>query len=276
MEYRRYRIEYKSRSDVFKLYCLGDIHGGVVYCAEDKIRAKVRQIANDPFAYWVGMGDYTDCITPSDKRWDESGIAKWIDDKQNIMELQRQWCVKLFEPIKDKCLGLIEGNHEVKIRVEHHTNILKNVCDDLGVTPLGYSCFLDIDFVRKPRQIGNNVTRFRGRLTHGAGCAQTDGAITNRLKKALKDFDADFYAHAHLHRIKCEHSDPILTVNKSGKITHKLRCAAMTGCWFKTYEQGVSPSYGEIRDLPPSAIGCPVFIFVPDKGIVDVNGGREY
>ena len=274
MEYCRYRIEYKSRSDVFKLYCLGDIHAGVVYCAEKRLKAKINQIKDDPFALFVGMGDYCDCITPHDKRFDTSGLADWVK-KDNIIESQRRWIVDILNPIRHKCIGLLEGNHEVSIRLFHSDDIYSNICDDLGVTPLGYSCFLDLIFIRNPQNAGRDVTRFRGRLEHGSGWAQTDGAKLNRLKKGLRGFDADFYAMGHLHDIKVDVSSPLLTVNRAGKIVSKVRVAAMTGCWFKTYEQGQRPSYGEQRGFDPTPIGCPVFLMRPDTQQIEVLGGDE-
>jgi len=214
------------------------------------------------------MGDYTECITPDDaKRWDVSGIAEWVE-KANIIESQKKWIVNLFKPIASQCVGLLEGNHECDIRKKHHNDIYMNVCEALGVTPLGYSCFLDLIFKRQ----GGTVTQFRGRLTHGSGCPQTDGARLNRLKKGLKDYDADFYAHAHIHAITIDPGTPILAVDGAGKIYHRNRVAAMTGCWFKTFEQGVRPSYGEIKDYSPSVIGCPVFSFAPDKHLLTVAG----
>lgn len=217
------------------------------------------------------MGDYCDFITKNDKRYDTSGLAPWVK-KEDVVDSQRKWVVDVLKPIASKCVGLLEGNHCVSIRLAHQDDVYSHICEDLGVTPLGYSCFLDLIFNRKGAQ---GTTQFRGRLTHGAGCPQTDGAIANRLKKALRDFEADFYATGHHHVIKADSSSPILTVNRSGRIISKIRCAAVTGCWFKTFEQGQRASYGERFDYSPTPIGCPVFIFEPDKGIVDVMGGMR-
>jgi hypothetical protein len=270
MEYAECRIEYKSRADIFKLYPLGDIHAGVKYCSETAIRAKVKKIAADPFARWVGMGDYADLVTPGDKRWDVAGIADWVK-KQDIVESQRKWVVELFSPIRSQCLGLLEGNHEISIRIHNNNDFYMHICEDLGVTPLGYSCFLDMVFIRLP---GRHSTLFRGHLEHGSGAAQSEGGQMNRLKKAMLGFEGDFFAMGHLHTKKIDASETILTVAGT-TIKEKVRCAAITGSWYKSYEQGVRASYAEQKGYKPSSIGCPVFLFEPDKGIVDVQGGRE-
>jgi len=115
MHTHEHRVQYGSRKDQFDIYPLGDIHAGVVHCAEKQIKAKVREISENPFALWIGMGDMADCITPGDRRWDDSVIAPWVD-RQNIAESCRNWLVKLFEPVKDKCIGILEGNHELTMR----------------------------------------------------------------------------------------------------------------------------------------------------------------
>jgi hypothetical protein len=217
------------------------------------------------------MGDYCDCVTKNDKRWDISGLAEWVD-KGDVIESQRKWFVNIFKPIATKCVGLLEGNHEVSIRLSHQDDFYSHICDDLGVPRLGYSCFLDLIFNRKGAQ---GTTQFRGRLEHGSGWAQTDGSKLNRLKRGMRGFEADFYAMGHLHDIKIDVSSPILTVDRMGKIISKVRCAAMTGCWFKTYEQGQRASYGEQKGFDPTPIGCPCFLFSPDKQMMEVLGGRE-
>ena len=74
-----------KKSGLYKLYLLGDIHLGTVHCSENEVRKKVQEIKDDPSAEWIGMGDYSECITPRDKRWDDSDtvIPNWLE-KDNI------------------------------------------------------------------------------------------------------------------------------------------------------------------------------------------------
>lgn len=100
-----------NRPDTFNIYPLGDIHAGAAHCAEHDIQRMVEQIKQDKMGYWIGMGDYADAILKDDKRFDIEGLAPWVK-KDNIVESQREWLKKLFEPIKDKCITLLTGNHE--------------------------------------------------------------------------------------------------------------------------------------------------------------------
>jgi len=272
MEAAKHRIEYQSRSDVFHLYPLGDIHAGTVYCAERAIKEQVRLIANDPLSLWVGMGDYADCITSKDPRWDSSSIASWVP-KQNIIPAQENWVYDLFLPIRDKCIGLIEGNHECTIRAKHDHDIAMNLCARLKVKYLGYSAIVSLIFSRK----GGSGFGVKGFFSHGSGGPNTDGGKINNLVRALNYFPfCDIWVKGHIHDIKV-HEQPAIDIDNGGdpEVIHRNRCAAASGSWFYTYRQHERPSYAEIKGYAPNRIGCPVFTITPDKKRINVYSHSE-
>ncbi|MBW2673500.1 MAG: hypothetical protein JRD89_08825 [Deltaproteobacteria bacterium] len=266
MEAILYRVDYGSRSDVYKLYPLGDIHGGTIYCAEAKIKARVRAIEKDPYALWIGMGDYADLVTPHDPRWEWHIIADWVRPS-NVAEDQCQWVEALFKPIRDKCVGLHSGNHEIAIRKFNHYDFMVNLTERLGVPYLGYSAFVRFIFSRSR----GSRTTFLGHFTHGSGCPQTEGGKVMNLKRSFDGFDGDIYAKGHIHDIKVM-DKPYLHVTKGDppRIENRNKCGAITGCWFETYMQGVEASYGEQKSYSPTPVDCPVFTIEPDKGLVNV------
>lgn len=266
MEVTEYRKKFTSRKDQFRLYPIGDIHCGVIHCAESKIKRAVKQIAEDPFAIWIGMGDYADCIVPSDRRWDVEIIAEWVE-RSNIVESQRRWLVELFKPIADKCIGLLSGNHEESVRLRNYQDIHLDICRDLDVKPLGYSCFTKFLFERGK----GNVHQFTGVFQHGSGAAQTEGGKIMRLKKFMDSFDADIYGMAHLHDIKTNVIAQ-LYVDSGGNIKQKVRVGAITGGWLRTYTEGLPPSYAEKKGYPPTVLGCPHYVITPDKQHLQVIG----
>lgn len=273
MEAIIHRVKYKSRKDIFKLYPLGDIHAGTIYCAESKIKAQVKAIEADPLALWIGMGDYADLVTPKDKRWESHTISKWVDES-NTGPSQKKWVKNLFEPIKDKCIGLLGGNHESAIRKWYHYNFMKELTDDtygLGVPYLGYSCFVRFIFHRRPTETVQDQHTIIGHFKHGSGSPQTEGGKMMNLMKALGSFEGDIYAEAHLHDIKIAEK-PILRITQTNPpiIKDRTRCAAITGCWFQTYMQGVESSYGEEKGYSPTPLGCPVFTIDPTRELVNV------
>lgn len=258
------RIEY-TMPDVFKIYPLGDIHCGSIHCSERQIKETVNKIKDDPYAYWIGMGDYADCILKDDKRFDIEGLASWVT-KGNIVESQREWLVGLFKPIQDKCIGLLTGNHEETIHMRYQDDLIKNLCKDLNVPYAGYTSFIDLIF---QRQKSNESHRFRVHAWHGAGTAQTEGSRVMRLMRLVNEFEAQIYLMGHLHAIAVYTPDRI--VLRNGRVKSEKLIAACTGSWLKAYQQPhkgeyLSPSYPETKGYKPARMGCPVVHIRPQYG----------
>jgi hypothetical protein len=255
-----------SRPDKFNLYLLGDTHLGTIHCAEHQLQQKLNEIKSDPLAYWIGMGDYGDYITPHDKRWSSKDIAPWVDP-EDIAESVRIKIRSLFEPIKGKCVGLLYGNHEVSYSKLQDGNVHKHICEDLNVDNLGYSCFIHFVFKRKNSTEAHLI---KGCFTHGNGGARTPGAKLNYLRDLMSGFQANIYGYAHVHDLNI-HSPDVLGTNDKLEVSAKSKIGALTGCWFRTYTQGTQASYGEIKVYPPSRMGCPKFQIWPGRQIISVE-----
>lgn len=245
---------------------MGDIHAGTTACAEEAIRRRIKEISDDPFALWVGMGDYAECILPNDFRWDTELVADWVK-RSNIAESQRLWVRDLFKPIADKCLGLLTGNHEDSIRRRNYQDIHLDLCRDLGVPNLGFSCFYRLFF-----SSSGKVTTVTCHFSHGAGGAQTEGGKVMRLAKYMLAFDADITGIGHLHDIKID-AIPMLWMDDGFNIKQKVRVGALTGSWFKAYSESPYPTYAERKGLSPTNLGCPHFTIKPFYRIIGVSGG---
>jgi len=258
------RIPYESRGDVFKFIPLGDIHGGTVFCREKKVRAKVKEIKDDPFALWAGLGDYGEFITPKDKRFDAQVIAPWVS-RHDIASCEEDWIVDLLSPIRDKCIGLIEGNHEVSHGNDNNHDIYGHLIKRLGVPELGYSCFYQIIFER----LGGTSTAIMFHIEHGSGSASTEGGKAMRLYKSICAFSADVYLMGHLHDVKF---NPISYMSMDTKpsaepnaVKEIGKIAALTGCYFASYADAPTPSYAEQKGYPPTNMGSPTIEICPDK-----------
>lgn len=259
MEVCETTIEY-SGSPTYRIYPIGDTHFGTKHCVEDWIGQRINQIKQDSNALWIGLGDYAEFISTSDPRWDCQGIADWVE-KDNIAVSETNHVVKMFQPIKGKCLGLLEGNHEDSIRLHSDVYVQKNICDGLGVKNLGYSCWLKLRFKRKGSSESHVIKCV---VAHGAGGAITPGAKLTRLQRFMNAYDAQIFMHGHTHDI-ITHCYPVLALNANNEITHTQKVGAMTGCWFSTYTQGIKASYGEKKSYPPTSLGCPVFTIALDQ-----------
>jgi hypothetical protein len=276
MEVIEKNIIYKSHStinpDIFHIYTLGDIHGGALGCAEDRIKREINIIKERENSFVIGMGDYLDCIVKDDKRFSSGGLAEWMRDKQDdIIETQRKWAVELFTPIKDKIICMLTGNHEETIHDKHQDNIGLHICDDLGVPYGGYQAFINLTF---DREGSNESHRYIIHAWHGDGAAQTEGARLMRLMRLVNDVEAHVYLMGHLHAMTSHTPDRL--VLRNGKIKSIELQATMTGSWLKGYTQPpkgkhLPPNYIEKKGYKPSRIGCPIIHFIPATDTITIE-----
>lgn len=263
-------ISYK-RPDNFYFYPFNDFHGGSIDCVEGHLENRILECANRPNSYALGIGDYNDCITKNDPRFNICGLAPWVE-KSNIVESQRNWTSKLLKPLTDEgkllCLGT--GNHEEEIHMRHDNDIVRNICKDLNVPYAGYSYFLILTFRRK----GGASRQYITHCWHGAGAAQTEGARLMRLMRLVNDVQAHIYLMGHLHAITIHTPERLTCVR--GRVKSVKLIAAITGSWLKTYTQPregqtLNPTYGEKAGYKPSRIGNPIIRINPDDDLFTIE-----
>jgi len=246
---------------------------GVVHCHEELLRRKVQEIKDDRNAYWLGMGDYADLITPSDfKRWDGRILAPWMRNKErNIGPTQVEKVDEILSPIWHKCVGLIEGNHDEGIAKHHHYDfmeeLLKLANKKTSVPYAGVSCFLAMRFKRKN---SSEVHEFRIHARHGEGSARTEGAralAVLRLSSSTTNTHVTLMGHLHG---QSSPDIPQRLLFERGKVKAFDSFATMTGAWLRAYMQSAPASYLERWGCPPSKLGCPKIVFYPDEGEMEL------
>lgn len=260
MEILEYRIPYRSRTDVFKIYCVADQHLGNTGCDIGRIKEDIEIIRKDPLAYWVQDGDAIDAVVLSDtRRFDPRSITtSRLDDI--VMEQADMW-LELYEPIKSRCIGILDGNHEESIRKNYHIDVVRYMCRHMKTAYLGDVGFIRVCFDRLPGNFTNkkthspDVTKIDMFITHGNVAGRKGGGKVNRLEEMMSNFDADIYMLAHGHK-KITHSSTKLSLTQSRGLRVKQRKVVgfMTGAYLRTYQVG-SKCYAEKGLYPPSDLG---------------------
>ena len=269
-------IPYKTSQSGFKLFCIGDIHAGTIHCVEDDIKAKVTQIAKEKNSYWIGMGDYADCIIFSDKRFDPRNIDTEfaLETKKTIKYLnldetidkQYQYILKAFDKIKDKCLGVLTGNHEEKIRLSYNRDITRDLARQLHVPYLGFCSLVRLTFARQ----GSSVQTFDIYATHSNIAGRSSGGKINRLESIMGYFDADIYFIAHGHK-KFTTSISQLSLQQNGlKMKTKKKVGGMTGSFLKGYTADTM-GYAERGGYMPADLGVINVSIVPSSNDLHIS-----
>ena len=136
-----------------RLYCIGDVHIGSRDCDEAKLK-RFAALVKAESAYWIGGGDYCDNIIVNDaKRFEPSVLPKWLlerrsagaitSDLQDLAQAQARRFQELLEPIRNRCLGLIQGNHEQALMKHHNHDLMPGFCDYFQAPGLSDCAFVD-------------------------------------------------------------------------------------------------------------------------------------
>ena len=275
MKLVEHRFLCRSRKETFKLYVLGDVHIGALNCAEKELRSMVKRIEEDPYSYWIGGGDFCDAVILGDvKRFDINTLPNWMlkGDPTTIRqrigdilyEQRKRWC-DIVEPIKHKCLGMIEGNHEYSIFKYHNRDHMAELCrrmstEDNEVPNLTDCAFLRLSFDRvsgkrnkitgEPSCHVQTVTVF---ICHGHGGGRGVGAEPNKLFRLAADKDVDIVLTGHTHTFCILPPTAVLSIPNSGKLPEdaivREKHVANWGAYVYTYKSGPS-TYASRANYP--------------------------
>lgn len=215
------------------------------------------------------MGDYLDCINYTDKRFDPAILPEFLREHlDNLIPTQLAMFVKLIKPIVHKCLGMHRGNHEEKIRLKYHYNVM----DNLNAAFDNTIKMLQDTAITRLRLIYHNHKEtgiYEIFSTHGCAGGRKNGSKLNRLEDMIGYFDADIYLMGHSH-VKTTSSRSVLYLDSKKRIKHKKRVMAVTGCFLNGYTEGMS-SYVEKWGFPPCSTGCVKLMLKCPRGGKDIH-----
>lgn len=216
----------------------------------------------DHGAYYIGMGDYIDTISPTNR--DKLKAAGFYDSfmdmaEKGANELEDE-LQEILAPTRGRWLGLLEGHHFYPH--DDGTTTDTRLAAYLGCPFLGTSAMVQVKFKPENRHAAPNFTIW---AHHGRAGGGLLGTPLNQLEKVLKSFDADVYLVGHHHK-KVAGKYPIIKAEfgeRGGKpkLVHKNRILACTGSFLKGYLQDsrregrARGGYVEAGMMNPVALG---------------------
>ena len=180
-------------AEKIEIHPMADLHLGDNNSDFKLIMERIEYIKNTPNAYCILGGDLMDAAIAS-------SIGDTYGANLQPMEQLKQ-CVKIFEPIKDKILAVLPGNHENRVYKTDGIDLTEIMCAQLGI-PQKYSPTTVLLFIRFGQQGGRRNNRpflYTAYVTHGSGGGRKEGGKVNRLADLASIVDADIYIHAHTH-----------------------------------------------------------------------------
>ena len=178
---------------------IADVHFGAKECKEKEFIAFVDTIAKRPNTFWIGGGDFLNNGT-------RSSVSNIFEETRRPSVAKRE-LAQILEPIADKCLAMVGGNHERRSGKDADDQPLYDVCVKLNIEDRYREnvAFVKIQFGEKERA---NGTRTSGEdrpcyvltVTHGnGGGIYTSGAVLKgeRYGYALEGSDVLIVGHTH-------------------------------------------------------------------------------
>lgn len=177
--------------DGARLYGIGDVHLGNPYSDEKRLLKTIEQIKADPQARVIITGDLLEMVT-------KSSLGEiWAQTMTPFQQVEH--AVELLEPIKDRIIGGVEGNHEDRAYKELGFLPIQMIMARLGLSitdcyaPVGGVLFVTIDSAK------HGKTVYTLYFKHGSGGGKTMGVKANRLNEMKYELMADIYLRAHDH-----------------------------------------------------------------------------
>ena len=250
-----------TKYEAIEIHVFADLHIGDAECDTDAIKQRIETVRSTPNAYCVLNGDIIDNAS-------RSSIGDIETRQYNIME-QLNIAVDLFEPIKDKILCIVTGNHEYRAMKKEGIDLTQVLATALGCADK-YSpdcCLLSISH----GHLGNGAPcRHPERpkittvfCTHGSGGGRKAGGKVNNMMQMAETVDADLYIHSHTH-MPAVVKDSFLRVDHANR-TFKIvdRTFVNNGA---TMDFG---GYGSMMGFQPASKASPVIVLHSrhDRGI---------
>lgn len=239
------------------LFLLGDLHLPRGCC--DKFIEVVDKIKNNENALVILMGDYIEGIGHNDPRFHPEetyvkGNSDEIERRVSVNKKRANTLIsdqfndfeKLIAPITDKIIGMHAGNHEDKLVKHSGINMLRGICERLGIRYLDSGTALT--FLQFPS------SKIVIQSSHGTGGGFLAGAAYNKLDRTSNYFDGvDIVAKGHTHKLGVNCSVPPMKY-VDGKLVAHNQFQCTTGSFLTNYEEGIV-GYGERAEFAPLPIG---------------------
>ena len=255
-------------AEVIRIIPFGDWHVGNINCDRKRLEEFIDWIARENDIFWVGMGDYVDDVAPimGENRFfsvtiDPEVFQYAADNGITPTVAQHEIVRGYFNRIRDKCIGLHVGNHEISyMQRTDGENFVKEYCEDNGLNYLGYNALTKVNIVKKGAK--KPVMDFVVCSTHGSTAARKAGTRLNAIDNWTPSYEADIFLMGHTHEATAHRTIRLWTDGK--RLHESKKVYALTGGFLKGYQQGTF-SYVERKNLPPNKIGVVKISVYPDR-----------
>lgn len=261
-----------------RLHHITDLHAGAPDFAEEALRIRIARIAADPQARWTMGGDGGDLIRHSDRRYSPTELHPRYRQAMDISAATKEHLVELFDPIKDKCWGYADGNHERSIYTHDGRMLGIEICCELGIEDrfIGYRGFIRVTVnLTKTMKLSQLID-----LQHGWQTGRLKGGPLVQAEREIGMTDADIVLRGHNHMPLAQTFITLGVDQIAKQVTRRPRTVINGGCWRHGYRDNLAPIdrtriseaegdlWGETKGYRAEPLGGPILIlnFVGNSG----------
>lgn len=241
-------IENKIPEKVGYVIPIGDIHlGDKAFSkeSENKLRGYIDWVKKEPGARVILMGDIFNTAT----RISPTQPFEQTADSE-------EWAVRLFEPIAEKIVVALDGNHEQRILDFANYSVMNSFCKQLKIPYGGISCVVNFKVrkvSRKEIKRGEFRQNYKFYCHHTTGGGATVGGKMNRVDKLRQMVaNADVYLGAHNHMLGVVPVSTGIIDAMRKRVYYPKQWLVDCGS-FLDWEN----SYAEKGQFPPNKLGSP-------------------
>ena len=223
-----------------------DLHLGSKKCDYKTIQQRIERVKENENVYAIILGDVLNNST-------KTSVGDVYEEELTPMQ-QVKKATMMFEPIKDKILGICSGNHERRSYKTEGIDLLYFMASELGIADkYDYcSCLLFIRFGNGERQRRVCYTLY---MTHGDGQGgRTIGGKANGLQRRGQVVDADIVVTGHTHA-PLSFRDCFYKIDYQNSNISKKEQLFVNASATLNYEE-----YAELYGMKPSSVVSPVIV----------------
>ena len=231
-----------THGEALDIIVLADLHIGDAQCDVKLVQSLVDKVRDTPNLYAILAGDlmnnailgsrsdvYTATMNPSD---------------------QLRYAVKLFEPIKNKILAVVPGNHEDRTSRTAGFDLTLAMCAELGISKV-YCPETALVVVHTGQNGHGHPMIYTFYVAHGTGGGRKPGGKINRLSDYSSIIDADIYVVGHTH-MPASYKDSTFKITGRGNAVLRERLYVNTAAALRY------GGYGKRAAYTPTSTSYPI------------------
>lgn len=270
-----YHLTINVPTKELNLYPICDVQIGAHGFADRAYREYVRECAEDPVGMAFGGGDYTDGISPSNRKLLSAAYVRgevydtFMDMMKAGSDEQVAEFVRLTQPLAGKVPFWLKGHHmfQYVVRQRDGTHVLRtsdhDIADKLGGKFLGEpgpdkgSAMVTFRF--PPARAGGTRPELKMYAMHGEGSGKTLSGPLNALETQMRGQTADIFFTAHHHKLVAARGAKLR--EDLNEPDTKLRATDSVlvggGSWLRGFLLNET-TYAEDGQMVPLALGAPI------------------